>query len=94
MFPHNREIPEQLVQELTGILMHAGIGTSEQGLDIVLLTGGPDCMTSPNSTTIYSEGDLKKFLGYVKDIKSVGGNFGFSACIVGKPSVLVTRRHR
>ena len=35
MFPHNREIPEQLVQELTGILLHAGIGTSEPGLDVM-----------------------------------------------------------
>ena len=29
MFPHNREVPESLIQELTGILLHAGIGTSE-----------------------------------------------------------------
>ena len=35
MFPHNREVPETLVQELTGILLHAGIGTSEPGLDVV-----------------------------------------------------------
>jgi len=26
MFPHNREVPASLVQELTGILIHAGIG--------------------------------------------------------------------
>ena len=88
MFPHDREIPEQLIQELTGILLHAGIGTSEPGLDDVLLTGGPDCMTSPNSTTIYSEGELNKLLGYVRDIRSVGGNFGFSACIIGTSNIL------
>ena len=35
MFPHDREVPESLVQELTGILLHAGIGTSELGLDVV-----------------------------------------------------------
>ena len=35
MFPHNREVPEHLVQELTGILLHAGIGTSEPALDVV-----------------------------------------------------------
>ena len=29
MFPHDREIPEPLVQELVGILTHAGIGMSE-----------------------------------------------------------------
>ena len=34
MFPHNGEIPEQLMQELTGILLHAGIGTPELGLDV------------------------------------------------------------
>jgi hypothetical protein len=28
MFPHNREVPEDLLQELSGILLHAGIGTS------------------------------------------------------------------
>ena len=88
MFPHNREIPEQLIQELTGILLHAGIGTSEPGLNVVLLTGGPDCMTSPNSTAIYSEGELNKLLGYVRDIRSVGGNFGYSACIIGTSNVL------
>ena len=45
-------------------------------------------MTSADSTTVYSEGDLSKLLGYVRHIKSVGGNYGFSACVVGKPSVL------
>jgi len=33
MFPHNREVPETLVQELTGILVHAGVGMPEQGSD-------------------------------------------------------------
>ena len=45
-------------------------------------------MTSSNSTAVYSEGDLSKLLGYVKNIKSVGEKYGFSACVVGKPSVL------
>ena len=35
MFPHNRDVPEDLVQELIGILLHAGIGTSEPRLDVV-----------------------------------------------------------
>ena len=43
-----------------------------------------DCMTSRDSTAIYSEGDLSKLLGYVKNITSVGGSYGFSACVVGK----------
>jgi len=44
-------------------------------------------MTSTNSTTIYSEPNLNKLLGYVKHIKQVGGNYGFSACVVGKSTV-------
>jgi len=35
MFPHNRGVPKDLVQELTGILLHAGIGTSEPVADVV-----------------------------------------------------------
>ena len=35
MFPHNREVPETLVQELTGILVHAGVGMPEPGSDAV-----------------------------------------------------------
>lgn len=26
MFPHHREVPEELLKELTGIMIHAGIG--------------------------------------------------------------------
>lgn len=68
MYPHDREIPEHLLQELLGILVHAGV----------------DCMTSSNSTAAYSEGELKKLLSYVKHIASIGGNCGFSACVVGR----------
>jgi len=32
--------------------------------------------------------DLNKLLGYVRHIKSVGRDYGFSACVVGKPDVL------
>ena len=35
MFPHNREVPKTLMQELTGILLHASIGMSEPGWDVV-----------------------------------------------------------
>ena len=45
-------------------------------------------MTSSNSTAVYSEGDLGKLLSYVKEIKQVGGNHGFSACVVGEPDIL------
>lgn len=88
MFPHNREVPEELFRELSGIIVYLGVGTSGQGLDVLRLTDGPDCMTSPNSTAVYSEPELSKLLGYVKDTKHVGGNHGFSACVVGRPSAL------
>lgn len=68
MYPHNREVPEYLAQELSGILVHAGV----------------DCMTSPGSTVPYSEGEIGKLLGYVKHITLIGGNYGFSACVVGR----------
>ena len=29
VFPHDREVPEHLVQELLGILVHAGVGALE-----------------------------------------------------------------
>ena len=45
-------------------------------------------MTSSNSTTIYSEPELNKLLGYVRHLKRVGGNFGFAACVVGKLDAL------
>ena len=51
-------------------------------------------MTSPDSTSFYSETELNKLLGYVGHIKSVGGNYGFSACVVGKSSTLpLIERH-
>ena len=45
-------------------------------------------MTSTNSTTIYSEPELNKLLGYVGNIKRVGGNYGFAACVFGKSNTL------
>ena len=87
MYPHNREVPEHLVQELLGILVHAGVGMLKPVFNVMSLMSGPDCMTSPNSTAAYSEGDLSKLLGYARYIASVGGNYGFSACVVGKSSI-------
>jgi hypothetical protein len=46
-------------------------------------------MTSSNSTVVYSEPDIRKLLDYVKDIKHVGGNCGFSACVVGESNQLI-----
>jgi len=45
-------------------------------------------MTSQNSTAPYSEGELQKLLNYVKHLKSVGGKYGFSACIVGGSNIV------
>ena len=87
-FPHNRDIPEELIQELSGILLHAGVGASAPEFDVTLLMSEPDCMTSSSSTTIYSEPELNKLLGYVRHIKRVGGNYGFSACVIGESSTL------
>ena len=41
-------------------------------------------MTSRDSTAAYPEVELRKLIEYVKDLESVGGNYGFSACVVGK----------
>ena len=47
-------------------------------------------MTSRNSTALYSEADLNKLLGYVNHLTSVGGKYGFFACVVGKSNILRT----
>jgi hypothetical protein len=41
-------------------------------------------MTSSVSTSIYSEEDLQKFLGYIKTLEFVGGNYGHAACVIGE----------
>ena len=46
-------------------------------------------MTAPASTANYSEPDLSKLLGYVGQVKQVGGNHGFSACVVGNSHVRI-----
>ena len=35
MFPHNREVPEAVLQELSGILLHAGVGMLGPVLDVI-----------------------------------------------------------
>ena len=45
-------------------------------------------MTSTDSTAVYSEAELNKFLSYVKEIKQVGGNYGVSAWVAGKSSIV------
>ena len=88
MYPHDREVPKHVLQELLGILVHAGVGTSELASNVARLTNSKGCMTSPNSTAPYSEADLNKLLGYVKHLTSIGGAHGFSACVFGKLNIL------
>ena len=87
MFPHNREVPDDILQELSGILLHWGIGASGPiSIKHRDSLATPDCMTSSTSTAGYPEPEFSKLLGYVGQIKQVGGKHGFSACVVGKPS--------
>ena len=88
MYPHNREVPEHIVQEFLGILVHAGVGVLKPVSSVVRLTSSLDWVTSPDSTTLYSEEDISKLLAYARDITTVGGNYGFSACVVGKSRIL------
>jgi len=85
MFPHDREVPEKLLKELTGIMVHAGLGESSSLCDqpTARLTGHSDDMTSHGSTSVYSGEELQKFISYVERIKYIGGTDGYSACVVG-----------
>ena len=46
-------------------------------------------MTAPDSTAVYPEPEFNKLLGYVGQIKQVGKNHGFSACVVGKSNARI-----
>jgi len=35
MFPNNRKVPDDILQELSGILLHSGIGRPGPVLDVV-----------------------------------------------------------
>ena len=35
MYPHDREVPEHVVQELLGILVHAGVGTLQSTWNVL-----------------------------------------------------------
>lgn len=85
MFPHDREVPEKLLKELMGIMIHAGLGElyiPAANLQFVLL-GNPDDMTSHGSTSVYSGDELQKFISYAERIRFIGGADGYSACVVG-----------
>ena len=40
-------------------------------------------MTSNASTSVYSGEELQKYISHVNQIKFVGGDGGYSACVVG-----------
>lgn len=67
-FPDDRVVSEDLVKELIGIMIHAGV----------------DEMTSNESTSIYHRDDLNMFISYVEQVRTVGGAGGYSACVVGE----------
>ena len=89
MFPHDREVPEKLLKELIGIMIHSGLGEFQLPPRDKLcpLTGNPDDMTSQGSTSIYSGDELRNFIPYVKRIRFIGGADGYSACVVGEHPV-------
>lgn len=43
----------------------------------------PDDMTSHGSTSLYTADRLQQFTSYVEKISFVGGDDGYSACVVG-----------
>ena len=42
-----------------------------------------DEMSSHGSTSVYPEEELRNIIHYVKQLKFVGGDGGYSACVVG-----------
>ncbi|KAF9646880.1 hypothetical protein BDM02DRAFT_3188425 [Thelephora ganbajun] len=76
MFPHDREVPEKLLKELVGIMVHAGL----------------DDMTSQESTSVYTGEELQKLISYMERIKFVGGANGYSAFVVGRLMGFFTHR--
>jgi len=42
-----------------------------------------DEMSSHGSTSVYPEEELRNLIHYVKQLKFVGGDGGYSACVVG-----------
>ena len=84
MFPHDREVSDELLKELMGIMTHAGFGemiACDQ--DTSNLIRSLDEMTSNGSTSVYSEDELRKLIHFVKQIKVISGKGGYSACMVG-----------
>ena len=92
MFPHEREVRNDVLQELSGIMLHSAVGKQVRQVQYWILCDSRvtlDYMTAPDSTAAYPEPEFNKLLGYVGQIKEVGGGHGFSACVVGKPSAYV-----
>ena len=85
MFPHDREVPEKLLNELIGIMVHTKFGELQLSPNDpqLRLTGHSDDMTSYESTSFYSGGELQEFISCANQIKSIGRVDGYSACMVG-----------
>ena len=51
--------------------------------DVLRLTRDTEGMSSHGSTSVYPEDDLRKLVYYVKQLRFVGRENGYSACVVG-----------
>jgi len=51
--------------------------------DVLHLTRDSDGMSSHVSTSVYPEDELRKLVHYVKQLRFVGRENGYSACVVG-----------
>ena len=77
MYPHDREVPKHILQELLGILVHAGVGTSELAPNVVWLTNSKDWMTSSDSLQVIQKGRLTSYWATWIISHRLGGTTGF-----------------
>ncbi|KDQ58441.1 hypothetical protein JAAARDRAFT_78181 [Jaapia argillacea MUCL 33604] len=68
MFPNHRDVSEDTLNELIGILMHSSV----------------DAMTSDLSLSPYSPQECQDLLSLVGNIRTIGRANGASACVVGR----------
>lgn len=77
LFPNHREVPEQLIHEVQGILLHASI----------------DSLTSASSLSPWFTEVTQKMLNMISGTKDIGNENGYSACVIGRlMSVFVHQR--
>ncbi|KDQ52657.1 hypothetical protein JAAARDRAFT_183926 [Jaapia argillacea MUCL 33604] len=68
LFPNHRDVPDEILNELMGIMMHSSI----------------DAMTSELSLSIYSPQETRDMLDLVERVRTIGRANGASACVVGR----------